>query len=61
MNTRAQIIRELDKKYNAYCEKKVKETWESAIEKAVAIAYNFSDDPIARSIAAAIYKLKIQK
>lgn len=61
---RAKIIRELDKKYGAYCEKKVNEAWNGALEKAATIAdqagtVNFAKEcfDIAKIIRALKYKL----
>lgn len=41
---RAKIIRELDKKYGAYCEKKVNEAWNGALEKAAKIAHRHAKE-----------------
>lgn len=61
MNARAAIIRELDKKYNAYCEKKVREAVAWALEEAAKLAENHDTFTLPERItlAAKIRALKL--
>lgn len=61
MTERSEIIRELDAKYGAYCEKKIKETWEAALDRAALVGYEACPCNLPSSECPVVVKIRALK